>query len=396
MRKGLGFVIAGLAVGALGVGGGAWWAAGHPIPSFIAQHFHVAQRAPKDKGEEERLAVHVAAAATQAVPIAFEYTGTIVSPADAEIQARVTGTVVDRPFEPGGHVRKGQLLFRIDPRPFEVALQTAKAQQGQAKAALQFAQAELNRTEQLVDKGYASEQRNQQNQSNLASAEGKLKEAEAAIARQELNLDYAEVNAPFDGRASLSPVNVGDLVTENQTNLVSVVQVDPIDVQMALSSEDSEVVRRAMREGEVTVQLLDDRREPVREATIYKLDNRFDPRTARRLVQAKVENGDERYLPGQFVRARIEVGQEDKLLVPTIALSSQLDQQIVWTVDESGTVQMTPIETGDAYGENTAIVKGLTPGTRVVVDHLQSMRQDLKVDPRTRDAVSSIEGEARP
>ena len=130
-----------------------------------------------------------------------------------------------------------------------MALQTAKSQQAQAQAQLTFAQAEVDRTETLADKGYATEQRFQQLQSNRTSAVAQVQGAEAAIARQNLNLDYAVVNAPFDGRASLSTINPGDLVIENQTQLVSVVQLDPIDIQMALSSEDSEAIRAAMRDG---------------------------------------------------------------------------------------------------------------------------------------------------
>ena len=399
MRKGLGFVLAGVAVGALGLAGGGWWAAGRPIPDVVAAHLHTEKRAAKPERQEQPLVVKVVPAERRPVPVAFEYTGTIVSSNDAALQARVSGKVIERTFEPGGHVTKGQPLFRIDPRPFEVALKSARAQQAQARAALDFAQAEAERTKQLVGKGYASEQRNEQNQSNLAGAEARLAEAEAAIARQELNLNYAEVNAPFDGRASLSLVNTGDMAIENQTHLVSVVEVDPIDVQMALSSQDVEAVRGAMEAGEVKVQILDERRAPVRDAVIYRLDNRFDPRTARRLVQARVENRDERFLPGQFVRARVQVGQQERLLVPTIALSAQLDQQVVWTVDAQDTVHMTPIETGDAFGEQTAVLSGLTPDTRIVVDHLQSMRQNLKVAPRTGGAARSesarAEGEAR-
>ena len=391
MRSGVGFVITGLVIGAMGIAGGAWWGMGHPIPGFLAHHFKVPHRAGAKQKEDPPLPVKTVRATRGDVPVAFEYTGTIISPRDAALQARVTGIVVERAFEPGGHVRKGQVLFRIDPRPFEVALQSATALRDQAKATLDFAQAEVNRTEQLADKGFATEQRAQQNQSNLATATAKLNEAEAAIAREKLNLDYAVIRAPFDGRSSLSLVNVGDMVIENQTQLVSVVQVNPIDVQMALSSEDAEAVRVALAEKRTRVQLLDVRREPVAEATIYRLDNRFDPRTGRRLIQAYVENGDERYLPGRFVRARIEVGRQERLLVPTIALSAQLDQQVVWTVDDKNMVHMTPIETGDAYGENTEVVKGLKPDTRVVVDHLQSMRQNLKVAPRSGGEITAAQ-----
>ena len=399
VRSGVGFIITGIAIGTLGIGVGGWWAYGHPIPSFVAHHFHIARKAGEKK-EQPKLEVKAVEASKQEVPIAFEYTGTIISPADAELQARVTGQVVERAFEPGGHVKKGQVLFRIDPRPFQVALQSAEAQRDQAKANLEFAEAEVGRTEQLADKGYATQQRAQQNASNRATATARLEEAEATIAREKLNLDYSVVRAPFDGRSSLSLVNVGDMVIENQTNLVSVVQVDRIDVQMALSSEDSEAVREALSRNAIKVQLLDVRRNPEREAKIYKLDNRFDPRTGRRLIQALVQNGDERYLPGRFVRARIEVGRQERLLVPTIALSAQLDQQVVWTVGDDEKVHMTPIEVGDAYGDNTAVLQGLQPGQLVVVDHLQSMRQNLKVTPRARSPVSSIddkraEGEAR-
>ncbi|MER2197099.1 MULTISPECIES: efflux RND transporter periplasmic adaptor subunit [Methylobacterium] len=386
MRSGAKYGLIGTGVLAVLAGGG-WLAAGRPAPSAIMASLTGAQ-APK-KAEEPPMTVTVATARREAVPITFTYTGTIIAPQDAALQARVTGNIIERPFEPGGHVKKGQVLFRIDPRPFEVSLAQAKAQEAQAKSQLQFAQAEVSRTDTLADKGYATEQRLQQLQANAAGASAQVQQAEAAIARQNLNLDYATVNAPFDGRASLSIINPGDLVIENQTQLVSVVQLDPIDVQMALSSEDSETVREAMQGGSVTVEVLDEAGKPVREARIYQLDNRFDPRTARRLVRALLPNPDERFLPGQFVRARVKTGTEDKLLIPTIALSAQLAQQIVYVVDEQGVVRQKPVTTGDSFGEDTAIVAGLKPGEKVVTDHIQDMRQDLKVETKTMKANST-------
>ncbi|MGU3407670.1 efflux RND transporter periplasmic adaptor subunit [Methylobacterium brachiatum] len=386
MRSGAKYGLIGTGVLAVLAGGG-WLAAGRPAPSAIMASLTGSQ-APK-KAEEPPMTVTVATARREAVPITFTYTGTIIAPQDAALQARVTGNIIERPFEPGGHVKKGQVLFRIDPRPFEVSLAQAKAQEAQAKSQLQFAQAEVSRTDTLADKGYATEQRLQQLQANAAGASAQVQQAEAAIARQNLNLDYATVNAPFDGRASLSIINPGDLVIENQTQLVSVVQLDPIDVQMALSSEDSETVREAMQGGSVTVEVLDEAGKPVREARIYQLDNRFDPRTARRLVRALLPNPDERFLPGQFVRARVKTGTEDKLLIPTIALSAQLAQQIVYVVDEQGVVRQKPVTTGDSFGEDTAIVAGLKPGEKVVTDHIQDMRQDLKVETKTMKANST-------
>ncbi|WP_082504308.1 efflux RND transporter periplasmic adaptor subunit [Methylobacterium sp. Leaf117] len=373
-----------------------WVAAGRPSPEQVVAALPVIGAKPAVQLEEPPLEVRVVSARKVPVPISFTYTGTIISQQDATLQARVTGNVMERPFEPGGHVKKGQMLFRIDPRPFEVALQTAKSQQAQAQAQLTFAQAEVDRTEPLADKGYATEQRFQQLQSNRTSAVAQVQGAEAAIARQNLNLDYAIVNAPFDGRASLSTINPGDLVIENQTQLVSVVQLDPIDIQMALSAEDSEAIRAAMKAGSVTVEVLDPTGKPVREAKIYQLDNRFDPRTARRLVRALMPNADERFLPGQFVRASIRTGTKDRLLVPTIALDAQLAQQIVYVVDATGKVQQKPVTAGDSFGENTAILDGLSEGDKVVVDHLQEMRQGLDVLARPMgDVTPDLESEDR-
>ncbi|EAQ33573.1 acriflavin resistance protein A [Nitrobacter sp. Nb-311A] len=386
---------------ALALAAGGWYAASASLPAKMADYFNGKADEALEKPGEPEIKVKVAIAETREVPIAFTYTGTIVAEADALLQARVTGVVMDRPFQPGSHVRKGQLLFRIDPRPFEVALQAAKAQQEQAKAQLEFAQAEVHRTKTLAGKGFATEQRLQQLQANHAAAAARLHEAEAMISRQNLNLDFAAVNAPFEGRASLSQINVGDLVTENQTALVSVVQLDPIDVQMALSSDDSEALRRAMTQGRATVTILDDKGEPVREAEVYQLDNRFDPRTDRRLVRASIANSDERFLPGQFVRAQIRTGTERKLLVPTIALSAQLAQQIVHVVDADGRVQQRSVTTDGVFGDSTAIVAGLSGGERIVVDHLQEMRQGLRVavqeagGPVSSEAISILPGRTK-
>ncbi|WP_331315915.1 efflux RND transporter periplasmic adaptor subunit [Methylobacterium mesophilicum] len=393
MRAGVRYGLLGCGA-ALVLAAGGWLALGRPQPSAVMAALPGSDKPAATAETEPTLAVTVVAARTESVPISFTYTGTIIAPQDAALQARVTGNVTERPFEPGSHVKKGQVLFRIDPRPFQVALAQAKAQEAQAKAQLQFAQAEVSRTDTLADKGYASEQRLQQLQSNAASASAQVQGAEAAIARQNLNLDYAVVNAPFDGRASLSIINPGDLVIENQTELVSVVQLDPIDVQMALSSEDSEALREAMQNGPVSVEVLDEAGKPVRDAKVYQLDNRFDPRTARRLVRALLPNTDERFLPGQFVRARVKTGTEEKLLVPTVALSARLAQQIVYVVDDEGVVRQKPVTTGDSFGDATAILTGLRAGERVVTDHLQDMRENLRVEIRSADAGAAVEPQA--
>lgn len=363
---------------------GTWLALGRPTPDAMLANLPFGGEREAAKPEPKQTVTTVPST-REAVPVAFEYTGTIISQKDAELQARVTGVVTERPFEPGGAVSKDALLFQIDKRPFEIALKSAQAQKSQAQAQLTFAKAQVGRATTLTKRGYETEQRAQQLVSQEATANASLEQAEAAIAREQLNIDYSTIRAPFDGRVSLSLINVGDTVIADQTNLASVVQIDPIDVQVALSAQDAEAVRKSMTKGEARVLLLDDNGKVVRDATIYQLDNRFDPRTARRLVRAKINNNDGAYLPGQFVRTRIETGTEQRILVPTVALATQLDQQIVYAVDPKGIVRVLPVETGDAFGDKTAITKGLEPGTAVAVDHLQRLHQGLKVDPKGTD-----------
>ncbi|MDT0187986.1 efflux RND transporter periplasmic adaptor subunit [Microbacterium sp. ARD31] len=387
MRTRLRYGLAGLGLILAGIG--LWAATGRPLPAAVLGVLpaslagRLAEEPPPVAGKTSpntpEFEVGVVEAKMATVPISFDYTGVIVSPQDAALQPRVTGTIIERPFEPGGAVKKDQVLFRIDPRPFEVALKDATAQSERAKAALEFAEAEVQRTDTLADKGYATQQRLQQLESNRTSAKSQVQAAEAAIARAQLDLDYAVIKAPFDGRASLSEINVGDLVTANTTNLVSVVQIDPIDVQVALSTDDSKAVRAAMQGGRAFLTVLGDDKQPGREAEIYKLDNRFDPATARRLIRAKLANADGLYLPGEFIRTRLQVGSKERLLVPTRALSAQLDQRIVWSVSADCSVRMLPVETGGSYGDQTAIVSGLKPGTRIAADHLQRLSQGLCV-----------------
>jgi multidrug efflux pump subunit AcrA (membrane-fusion protein) len=154
LRHGL-FGLAAVAV----VATGAWYLAGWPFPGSLAAERGRGEKAAAASAPRPELEVSVVAAERATVPRTFEYTGVIVSPKDATLRPRVTGTVVERPFEPGSHVDKGAVLFRIDPRPFEVALQAAQAQLEQAKAQLAFARVEVARIEPLQDQGFASQQR---------------------------------------------------------------------------------------------------------------------------------------------------------------------------------------------------------------------------------------------
>ncbi|WP_237479352.1 efflux RND transporter periplasmic adaptor subunit [Lichenibacterium dinghuense] len=355
------------------VAGYAWHAG--LLPNVFGGGDGEAQAAPKP------VPVHVLALQERAVPVSFDYTATVVSPQIAELKPRVTGAVLERGFAPGSRVAKGDLLFQIDPRPFEAALAEAQGQQAQAQASLDFASAEVERFAPLAKKGFASDERIEQVTRDRDTAAGQLRQDEANVARQKLNIDYAAVRAPFTGQAGLTDVNVGDLANADQTQLVSLAQTDPIQVQVALSASDVDALRSAMAEGrKPDVQLLGADGQPSgKTATVEQFDNAFNPRTSRLNVRAGLPNPDGSLVPGQFLRIRLTVGTRQRLLVPTKALSAELNQQIVYAVKD-GVAHPQPVETGEAYGDDTAVLDGLHPGMSIAVDNLQKLKAGTKVD----------------
>ena len=199
-----------------------------------------------------------------------------------------------RPFLPGSPVQKGDLLFLIDPRPFEASLAEHTAQRAQAAAASEFARQEVERFRPLARSGFASQEKLQQQKRDQGTAEAQVTEAEARIMRDKLNIEYSSVNAPFTGQAGITNVNVGDLAVADQTELVSLAQLDPIQIQVALSSADVVRVRAALAGGQQPdIALLGADGEPNgRVAEINEFDNQYNPRTARLLVRARLPNPD--------------------------------------------------------------------------------------------------------
>jgi RND family efflux transporter MFP subunit len=355
-------------------GGTVWFETGMSLP------FSDSTGGDDSEKAENAIPVHVTAVRKADVPVTFRYTGVAKSPEIVELKARVTGSIMQRPFKPGGPVRKGDLLFQIDPRPFAAALADATAQRAQAAADARYYATEVGRYTKLANRGFASEERLDMAQRNQATAEAKINQAEAQMMTDRLDIDYASVQAPFDGRAGITDVNVGDVVTASTSRLVGLARIDPIDVQVALSSADLAAVRAATAAGHTPdFQLVDANGKATgRTARIYQYDDTVDPSTARLLVRATMPNPDASLVPGDFVRVRLRTGTEQRLLVPTVALSSDLDQQIVFAV-KNGTVEAQPVQTGAVFGDRTAILSGLEPGAVIAVDNIQRLHSGAAV-----------------
>lgn len=212
-----------------------------------------------------------------------------------------------------------------------------------------------------------------------------------------IDIDYASVKAPFDGQAGITDVNVGDVVTANQSNLIGLASLDPIDVQVALSTSDLQAVRDAIAAGrEPAFQIMGSDGKPTgRVATIREFDDSANPRTARLLVRARMDNPRHDIAPGDFLRVRVQVGEHKRLLVPTTALSSDLDQQVVYKVDH-GHVTAVPVSTGETFGGRTAILSGLSAGAQIATDNIERLHSGQAVTIESVDADATSAGTDSP
>lgn len=365
-----------------------WGIDGMPLPFGGDDNVSESANGAPDVGPA--VPVHVTTTATTMVPIAFTYTAVAKSPEIVQLQARVTGQILRRPFQPGSAVNKGDLLFQIDERPFAAALAQDTAQRAEASADQTYYAAEVGRYTQLHSSGFASTERMQQATRNRDTAGARINAAEARMMVDELNIEFATVRAPFSGHAGITDVNVGDVVTANQSMLVGLASLDPIDVQVAVSTKDLHAMRDAIVSGRhPQFQLLGlDGKPNGRVAEIREYDDSANPRTARLLVRARMDNPKRDIAPGDFLRVRIQVGEQQRLLVPTAALSSDLDQQIVFQISD-GTAHALPVETGDSFGSRTAILSGLVSGATIATDDIQRLHDGQQVTVHSGKATDS-------
>jgi RND family efflux transporter MFP subunit len=334
--------------------------------------------------------VLVMPAATRDVPVYREWVGTIDGSENAEIRARVSGYLIKRDYQEGSLVKKGDLLFEIDPAPTQEALLEAKSQLEQARAVAKAAAAEQERSDKLFAQHVISEQEHtnkvQLNQANQA----KVKAAEANVRQAELNLGFCKVTAPVDGIAGLAKAQVGDLVgTGNSVTLTYVSTLDPVKVTFPISESDYLVASPLVRE--TLSKPLDQRSESIEliladgsvfphKAKLQAVDLQVKQSTGTILVTALLANPGEVLRPGFFARARI-VAQtlKDAVVVPQRAVSEVQGSYQLGIIGADGKAEIRPVKVGPRAGSDWVIASGLKAGEKVVVEGLQKIKSGAPV-----------------
>jgi membrane fusion protein, multidrug efflux system len=311
-----------------------------------------------------------------------------------EIRAQVGGVLTEIDFKDGQLVKKGDLLFVIDPRPYEIRLGTANAAVQTAQAQVNLAQVQLWRAQQLKQTNFGTAENVDQRVADLGVANAALQSANSAVRDAQLDLEYCRVTAPFTGRVSSHRVSVGGLVsgsragTSPTTLLTTIVSTDPIYLNFDMSENDylafARVHPRDMLSQQVDFRLGDEDK-VTRRGTLDFIDNVIDRASGTIHARATAPNPDGFLVPGTFARLSLVTSEpRSSLLVPDTALSLDQSNHVLMTVGADNVVVAKVVTIGDLVNGMRVITSGLEPSDRVVIDGLQRAVPGQKVTPRTR------------
>ncbi|HLH90640.1 MAG TPA: efflux RND transporter periplasmic adaptor subunit [Xanthobacteraceae bacterium] len=325
-----------------------------------------------------------------------EFTGQFAAVDYVEVRARVSGYLTEIHFTDGQMVNEGDLLFVIDPRPYEATLAAAQAQLGQANAQLDLAQRQLERSADLKNKGFEPVANYDQRVSEMKVAAAAVESAKAAIRSAQLNVEFTQIKAPVTGRISNHMVSIGNLVSGGEggstTLLTTIVSLDPIYFNFDMSESDYLAYERATQKGlmqstrgdkvGVALHLTDERGWP-HEGKLDFVDNQVDRLSGTIRVRAVFPNSDLFLTPGQFGRIRIPGSEPYRaILIPDAAMVTDQSQKEVMIVKDDGTIEPRVVRVGPSYDNLRIIRSGLASSDRIVIDGLMRARPGAKVTPQ--------------
>jgi RND family efflux transporter MFP subunit len=319
------------------------------------------------------------------------------------LRAQVSGYLTEIHFKDGQIVHKGDLLFVIDPRPYEIQLEQANAQFQTASATVALANKQLDRSARLNRVAVESDERLDETTQSQRIAAAAVKAAEAAIHAAQLNIEFTHIVAPFSGRVSRRHVSIGSLITggpgaTSATELTTIVSLDPIYLDFDLSEADYAAYQHsaaARPSGANPVQIsLDGERPWARTGDLDFLDNEIDRRSGTLHARATVANPDLAIAPGAFARVRVPLSATlPQLLVPDAAVGTDQSSKLVMVVQDDGVVVPKPVETGPLEDHAMRVIThGLLPTDRVVIQGLMRVRPGMKVEPHLQTVDANTKG----
>ena len=330
--------------------------------------------------------VAVATAIKQDMPVYLTGLGSVTAFNTVSVKSRVDGELVQVNFKEGQQVNKGDLLIQIDPRPYQVQLESAQAQLYKDQASLRDAQLNYQRFKDLLqDSGAMSQQQVDTQKATADTLDGAVRGDQAAIDSAKLQLVYSRITAPVSGRIGLRLVDVGNIVHATDANpMLVITQLQPISVIFTLPEDSLQVVVKRMHQGTLTVDAYDrDNKIKLATGTLLTLDNQIDQTTGTDRLKATFDNKDNALFPNQFVNIRLLLDvRKDSTIIPSAAVQSGPQGSFVYVVKADKTVEARNVTVALTQANQSAIGSGLQVGEIVVTDGQDKLKNGAPVDTR--------------
>lgn len=331
--------------------------------------------------EPAGIAVHTAVAKREDVPIYLQGLGTVQAFYTVKVNARVDGELENVAFTEGQHVKRGELLAEIDPRPYQAALDLARATREKDAATLENDELDLKRYTILAPQNLASKQQLDTQRALVAQAKAQLAADSATVESAETELSYTRITSPINGITGIRLVDPGNIVhATDTTGIVVLTQMQPISVIFTLPEGDLPAVAAAMSRGPVSVVALSqDGKTQLDTGTVSVVDNQIDSTTGTMRLKAIFPNPHDTLWPGEFVNARVLAAEErGAITIPSAAIQTGPDGPFTYIVMPNSTVQVRPLKLGAQTGDLTVVASGLAPGELVVTSN------QFRLQPGTR------------
>jgi membrane fusion protein, multidrug efflux system len=326
--------------------------------------------------------VTVARATAHDVPIYLEEIGRSGAFESVTVTPQISGRITERHFQDGAELEKGQLLFTIDPRPFQAQLDSAQAQLAQSRAALDLAKTQLKMYDSIANTRAISQLDLETKKNTVAVDEAQVQTSEAAVENAKLNLEYCYIHSPIDGRAGMRLVDVGNVVQTNTTGLLLIQRLDPIYADFTITEADLPEVQRQLARGtlQALVRIPADPPNRAREGKLTFVDNTVQNATGTVNLRATTANSDHHFWPGQFVNVTLVLSTaKAAVLIPNQATQISQQGSYVYVVKPDGTAELRPITLGQRQGDDVVVTKGVAAGEQVVVTGQLTVAPGAKV-----------------
>ena len=354
----------------------AWWAWPHAAPAT-------------DEGGRKPTPVRVARASAEPLQLRLKAIGTVTPLHSVVVRSRVDGELLKLHVDEGQHVRAGELIAQIDPRPYEVRLAQAQGTQQQNLAELENAERQLQRFRELQAKNYVSGQELSDQQSKVRQLQGRRLSDQATVDEARLQLQYTRITAPVSGRLGLRRVDVGNLIRSSDADgLVTLAQTAPISVLFTVPEPELPALLDAVRATPaLAVQAWDrEERAALGDGVLSSVDNVIDTATGTLKLRAQFENADDALFPNQFVNIRLQLGAQDAVVIPDAAVQFGSKGNYVHVIDQDDKAQRRDVVLGPADGSRVSVRSGLKAGEKVVVEGIDGLEDGSAVRIISEDA----------